>query len=353
MPGGKEIHVAELTRAQLALGHAVHLHYRFGGAPEPFTARQAASGRRPLSLIRGLPGTSIFALESAIHRRSIPGIDLVHVHGDFAEAAFMSRGPAKLRRPTVLTVHGQLNPRYNRLAVYAFRDVDAFVALGSRVADDLRLCRVDPRKIFTMSSGLNFELLDEHVMPETPGSVVIVGSLNAVKNVATVVRAFREVPASLAARLEVIGDGPDRQALERLAGGDSRIRFLGHMSREKVYERVAAASVFVIASRRLASKGEGVPTALLEAMALRRTCLVSVDALPGTAISDHASYRQFDPSRVDALTREITAALSDPRMRAELGTRAREAVSHLSWEQRALDMDRVYAAATRQHRRSA
>ena len=86
---------------------------------------------------------------------------------------------------------------------------------------------------------------------------VYVGSLSEEKNVAVAVSAVASIEDAM---LLVVGEGPERGALEDLAAGTapSRIRFLG--SRERPREELAAADVLV-----LPSVTEGIPAVLIEA----------------------------------------------------------------------------------------
>jgi glycosyltransferase involved in cell wall biosynthesis len=66
--------------------------------------------------------------------------------------------------------------------------------------------------------------------PQQPETVLSVGRLERYKRIDRLLGAFRQVPAP--ARLVVIGDGPDRERLEKLAaqyGLIERVRFLGRV----------------------------------------------------------------------------------------------------------------------------
>jgi glycosyltransferase involved in cell wall biosynthesis len=352
LPGGKEVHAAELTRAQQAAGHDVHVLYRFGDGAGIGTRAERIALPRPLSGLRGLPGTALFAAAAARRARFLESPQVVHVHGDLAEAAVMARYAHRAGSAAVLTVHAALNPRYARLSRPAFAGIDAFIALGGRAAADLLRCGVAEQEMTVMSSGLNFELLSaaHGLVSREPGLVVTVGSLDPMKNVQAVIESVCSLPDSVDLTLEVIGDGPERDRLRSLARGNRRVRFRGAMSRTDVYRRVAAADAFVIASRRLPGKGEGVPTALLEAMALGRLALVSTQSSPAPIISDHASYLTFAPDDLDRLRGLLMTAVTDQRLRSRVGERARAAVAHLGWPQVAQRVEDVYANALRRSR---
>jgi glycosyltransferase involved in cell wall biosynthesis len=100
-----------------------------------------------------------------------------------------------------------------------------------------------------------------------------VGRLNPVKDLGTLLDAFATLPAdgSFRARLYLVGDGPERAMLEArrdALGLADRVTFLG--ARSDVSEVLMAADAFV-----MCSKSEGLPMALLEAMAVGVPCIAT------------------------------------------------------------------------------
>jgi len=103
----------------------------------------------------------------------------------------------------------------------------------------------------------------------TPGpqAVLYVGRLAPEKNLPLLIRASQR--AGL--RLLVVGDGPERGALEELAmREDADVRFLGVQPHEVLPTACAQADIFA-----LPSLTEGSPKALLEAMAVGLPCVAS------------------------------------------------------------------------------
>ena len=91
---------------------------------------------------------------------------------------------------------------------------------------------------------------------------VAVGRLIAQKNFALLVRAFAAI-AQPEDRLTILGEGPERKSLTRLAaqeGVSEQVRMPGHV--EPVMDTLRASDVFV-----LSSDYEGVPAAIVEALA--------------------------------------------------------------------------------------
>lgn len=112
-----------------------------------------------------------------------------------------------------------------------------------------------------------------------PARIVAAGRLAEQKNYPVLIRAMVQVPEAL---LFVLGDGPDRAALENLVaelGLQDRVHLLGHRSHAEALAFMAGCDVFV-----QPSLYEGHSVALLEAAALGLPLVVSdavtqVDAL--------------------------------------------------------------------------
>lgn len=333
LPGGKEIHVQELTRAQLKAGDDVHLIYRLGDAGEIPCQAHRVELRGWFGRWTGAITALFFSVAAAVRVLRADHEDVVHLHGDFLEVPALALA-ARLRRvPLVVTIHGGLNSRYVRVPAACFKWVDEFIALGATVADDLVARRVPRARIHVMSSGLNTELLDsvDSTAPPEPGRLVAVGTLDPVKNYEFLILCVIGLPDDVAVRLEILGDGPDRARLEEIAGGSPRVVFRGRLDRRGVYDTVGRAQLFVIASRSTGAKSEGVPTALLEAMYLRRHCLVSAQARPTPVVADSGAYDEFSVEDVRGLSDLILDAVRAPDRSLAVGGRARAAVEHLGW----------------------
>jgi len=153
---------------------------------------------------------------------------------------------------------------------------------------------------------------------QVPGEGLIVGTVAALrteKNVARLLRAFALAVEKRPARLLVVGDGPERAGLERLAGELGiawRVHFAGHAAQPRGL--LQAMDVFA-----LSSDTEQMPLSLLEAMAAGKP-------VAATAVGDVADMlapenRPYAVERDDqALAGAIGALLDDAGARLALGT---------------------------------
>jgi glycosyltransferase involved in cell wall biosynthesis len=127
-----------------------------------------------------------------------------------------------------------------------------------------------------------------------PGELPVilgVGKLEVQKDFPTLIRAFAQVRQVRPARLMILGWGPDRPKLEALVEElalESDVSLLGYV--DNPYPYMAKASVFV-----LSSAWEGLPTVLIEAMAVG-TPVVSTDCPSGAAeILGNGKYGLLTP----------------------------------------------------------
>jgi glycosyltransferase involved in cell wall biosynthesis len=264
--------------------------------------------------------------------------DVVHAHSPHVALLFLIMGLCRRTRgvPTVVTVHDSF-PNYKPRNRLLFMPVFAYfrkVVCCSNVSRNSvpavyrwlagsRLCAVQ--------NGVDIARVDRVASthsrrPAGQGgfSVVAVSRLVDIKNPSSVLAAFRD--SCLAGdRLTYIGDGVLRSALAA-AITDSRssqqIQLTGLLPRETVYEHLLNADLFVSASR-----GEGLPLAVLEAMACSCPVVLS-DIPPHREIAADVDFIPLvPPDDVAGFAREIARVRQMSALeRRGLGARCRALV---------------------------
>ncbi len=132
-------------------------------------------------------------------------------------------------------------------------------------------------------------------------SIATVGLIE-MKNPLTLLAAFRACDAR-GSRLVFIGEGNLRPTLAReveAAGLQGEVEMTGMIERDRVFERFVEADLFVSASW-----GEGLPVAVLEAMACRRPVVLS-DIPPHREIAEGVGFIPLvEPGDAPGFAREI------------------------------------------------
>ncbi|WP_327367285.1 glycosyltransferase family 4 protein [Streptomyces sp. NBC_01217] len=354
-----ERHVECLTRHQVRAGNRVTMAFRHGATVPIGTTRLPLQRTAPSRMLAPASERFAFAAEAAAAVGNLcagssrRGVDLVHLHGDHIETAWLGPVCRRLGIPLFLTVHAALADRHQWLARHSFRYVKAFIALGSATAADLVARGVDGERILTMSSGLELSAMPSPA--EAParerGLIVSVGALNPMKNHGLLIEAFHELARIRPGlRLVIAGEGPERDRLSRLAAAGPGVELVGPLHQQEVYDLVRRANVFVLASRRLSGKGEGVPTAALEALALGTPVVVSSDATLHPVVTVRDAYRIFPSGSKADLVHVLSTVLDDEAGRTRMSELGARAAAELDWPRVAQRVEEWYRVAPARRR---
>ena len=153
--------------------------------------------------------------------------------------------------------------------------------------------------------------------------IINVGRLHPQKNQKLLINAFSKIAKSFPDyTLEIYGDGELHDELQgriNLCGLVDRV--ILHPSRKDIWDCIYKASLFV-----LTSDYEGMPNALMEAMALGLPC-ISTDCRPGgarTLIEDGKNGFVVPLRQTDNLAQAMTLCLSNPELSEKLAVNARK-----------------------------
>lgn len=154
-----------------------------------------------------------------------------------------------------------------------------------------------------------------------PARLITVARLARVKGHDILLRALPHV-SDLVEELLVVGDGPEASHLRTLAAElqiESQVRFLG--SRDDIPELLAKSDLFIAPSR-----SEGLPVAILEAMAAARPVVATAVGGSVEVVQDVGWLAP--PEDPGALAREIRQALINPNDTAQMVEKARNRVKN-------------------------
>ncbi|GIV17136.1 MAG: glycosyl transferase [Armatimonadota bacterium] len=259
--------------------------------------------QRPCALLSALDHANVVAICARWLAR-VPSRVIVTVHSTPSQVVANARA-----------LRAKLLPLWAR---FFYRWADTVVAVSQGVADELvhyvgipaEKVKVIYNPIVTPELFRKAEEPLEHpwFREGEPPVVLGVGRLTKPKDFPTLIRAFALVRRQRPARLMILGEGEERSQLEALA---KELGIAGDVSLpgfvQNPYPYMKKAAVFVLSSR-----WEGLPTVLVEALALG-TPVVSTDCPSGSAeildngrlgtlteVGDHVSLAQAIGESLDA-----------------------------------------------------
>lgn len=175
-----------------------------------------------------------------------------------------------------------------------------------------------------------------------PAKVLCVAALKPYKGLPVLLDACARLrQRGVALRCEIAGEGPLRPELERriaAAGLAGTVELLGALPQHEVARRLGEAAVVVLPSI-VAPDGqmEGIPVALMEAMAAGRPVVASALSGIPELVEDGASGLLVDPGDAAGIAAAVERLLADPALARRMGERGRETV------ERGFRLDRTVA----------
>jgi glycosyltransferase involved in cell wall biosynthesis len=348
--GGAEAVVVALCRLQSQAGNAVEVHCLYTGGPfKDILEREGI----PVWVHGPAKAPALMWRLYRAFRRSKP--DVVHCHN--AAATVYAAGPARLAgaRAVVSTRHGMagLKPHARPEAKFwitAALFCDQVVAVCERGRENMmKNTGVVGRKVMTIRNGAYPPPAGEERAPSRTGfTLITVGRLAPAKNYATLLRSVAAARACVPdLALSVVGDGPEAGSLKALAhdlGIDDAVEF--HGERRDVGTWLRQADVFV-----LSSISEGLPIAILEAMATGLPAIVTdVGGMPEVIELSRAGT-VVPPADVAALAAAIVDLANRRGELPDLGRRAVRCYEELFTPVRmANDYQQLYEASLRRRK---
>ena len=283
-------------------------------------------------------GTTGFAARATLVARRLDRqhqFGVIHIHGDLIEVLFVGCWGRLRGTPVILTLHGGLNQRrlYRWLASRIFRLVDGFIVVSPTIRDTLLSFGVSSDRIAVIPSGVDTtRFCPPHIRDRTAARtslglqngdllVVSVGRLYALKGYAELIKAATGFDSASPPRFVVLGDGPDRDALRHQARSLPHVHFAGPVDHDGIVRHLHAADVFVLPSVDTPGMREGLPTAMIEAMA----CGLPVVCTDSGGMRDVIQHGQTglvvpqgDVARLHAALRKL---LMSPELRKSFGER--------------------------------
>lgn len=254
---------------------------------------------------------------------------IINVHFLRSECLYFLLLRPIFRFRLVLTAHGSdvlvPLPPDDVLLPRLLSRADAITAVSSAVAAKvLTYPRLAPHKVHIIPNGIDYDFWSAPrcrlESTEQRQTVLAVGRLAPVKGFDVLLKAFAYVHARCPrTKLKLIGEGECRDQLVTMArdlGLGDAVVFSGHLAAEDIRNCMWQSSVFALSSR-----SEGMPLALLEAMAAGLPCVAtSVGGVPD--VIQNTSGILVPTEDPTALAEALLALLTDPDYASALGDNA-------------------------------
>lgn len=255
--------------------------------------------------------------------------DIIHLHSPMH---FLVAWWAALRGiSAVLTFHGTdfnrvIESKFYQLCLKPVLNINC---VSSHQVEPLQ--RIFPDADVTLvGNGADLDLMASGTfrlgMSQT---ILAVGTLRWHKGFSDLVNVFSEIANAYPGwRLRIIGEGPERAALEaqvQTLGLEGRVELPGSLSRTSVANEFRDAEIFVVSS-----VTEGLPKVLLEAMRAKCGC-VSYEVGDCSRVLGGAGVL-VSPQDSGGLRAALSELIESPELRYKLGELAYERAGCFSWD---------------------
>ena len=285
--GGSGVLATELGKALADEGHQVHfITYQQPVRLNVFNANIFYHEVRvPTYPLFDYPPYEVALASTMVDVIMNHDLDLLHVHYAIphASAAYMAKQIVKQKTgrdvPVITTLHGTditlvgRDKTYEPVVTFSINESDAITAVSDNLRDETYRSFAIHKDIQVIYNFVDVHRFDKKpidafrkvIAPAGEKILIHASNFRKVKRVDDVIKIFAAVRSEMPAKLLMVGDGPERPAIEELARNlhvEEDVRFLG--KQEQMEDILAVSDVFI-----LPSEYESFGLAALEAMAAR------------------------------------------------------------------------------------
>jgi teichuronic acid biosynthesis glycosyltransferase TuaC len=231
--------------------------------------------------------------------------------------------------------HWSRNEAIRRQLVAAAAGAHGLLAVSEALKERMAALGMPAAKIAVHHTGIDAALFQPRDRAEAKAALGIAGPLVVSAGALVPVKGHRLALAAIAlvpdATLAVVGDGPERPALERLAaelGISGRVRFLGARPHGELPGLLGAADVLLHTAER-----EGLANVWIEALACG-TPLVVTETGAAREVVDRPEAGRIVPRHPAAIAAALRALITAPPRQSEV----RVAAERFSWERNSAEL---------------
>ena len=331
-------------------------HLKLLCRPKQYLSALALAWKTRQLGIRGTFYQAIYFLEAGLLADRLHQQNITHLHNHIGDSSgtvtmlasmlgnfgysFTLHGPGIFFEPTRWRIDEKISRAKFVCCISQFCRSQAMIFAPVEAWPKLQIvhCGVDPQSFDDVAEGLSepsVEPLSQQVSDSlsrlskainSGQSLLYVGRLAAAKGLPVLLKSLATLTsAHPSVHLTVVGDGPDREPLERQAtdlGIAAHVDFVGSQSPVQVRHYLRSADVFV-----MSSFAEGIPVVLMEAMMAQRPVVATQIAGISELVEDGVSGFLVPPSDVEGLSDRIHQLLADESLRQRFGQQGQRRVS--------------------------
>lgn len=352
--GGIPRYVLALSRWQVARGHVVIVASGGGSTKDQLEAIGARHWPLPLHTSAEFSLPVLAAARQLADRLASEPVDILHAHTRVGQVV-ADRVGRRLAIPYVTTWHGIYKRRLGRrLWPCTGRFAIAISELVRRHL--VREFRVPPERVQRIYNGVDVvhyaappsEAMVQQLRSSwrLPGSCPVIGAVGRlaagrVKGFDVLLKAAALLQQKIPAfSVLIVGDGPQRPSLERMArrlGVQDRVRFVGEVSDVRL--PLALIDLFVFSSR----WPEAFGLTLIEAMAAGKAVVATEAGAVPEVIRHDVDGWLVPPDDPAAMAQSLAHLLRHPDIARRLSSQARSRVQEtFSLERMAAEIEAVY-----------
>ncbi len=232
-----------------------------------------------------------------------------------------------------------LMAKLNRLLrVYTMRKADIVLPVGKWCGQALiQQARISSAKVIAFPQPVDVrrfvdndgDSIRNRYHLDNSGIIVYVGTLARARHLSILIQALSEVKGENV-KLLMVGDGSDRQNLERLAealGVKQRVIFTGQVPKSEIPNFIAAANVGISPVPPSSFYKVSSPIKLLEYMAAARAVIANEEIPEQKEVLTESGGGILVPFEPEAFARALVDLLGNPEKAAEMGRKGREWVT--------------------------
>jgi L-malate glycosyltransferase len=326
--GGSGVLATELGKALADKGHSVHfITYQQPVRLNVFSANiYYHEVRVPTYPLFDYPPYEVALSSTMVDVILNHDLDLLHVHYAIphASAAYMAKKIVEKQGrtiPVITTLHGTditlvgKDKTYAPVVTFSINESDSITAVSDNLRQETFNSFAITKDIQVIHNFVDVARFSKKpidafrrvIAPHGEKILVHASNFRGVKRVQDVVKIFAKVRKELPAKLLMVGDGPERPAMENLVKElriTEDVRFLG--KQEQIEEILVVSDLFI-----LPSEYESFGLAALEAMAARMPVIsTNAGGLPEINIQGETGY-MADVGDVDGMSQYAIELLKD------------------------------------------